>query len=45
MEESELVSSRRDKRVEKVIMVKGGYGWGGKKDCGDRARMRAYTGL
>lgn len=40
MEESEQVSSGSAKRVEKAIMVNEDM-----EDCGDRARMRAYTGL
>jgi hypothetical protein len=44
VEEREQVSRKRAKRVQKAIMVNE-YGWGGKKDCGERARMKACTGL
>ena len=46
VEEIKQVSCRRVKRVEKAIMVNEAMnGAGQKKDCGDRARMRPYTGL
>ena len=38
------MSRRRDKRVQKAIMVKED-GWGGENDCGERARTKACTGL